>query len=118
MVPALSVLVFRHWLNWPSRLDDMVLSLSLQKLDRVSVLAMMMVGEAPWKAALYGALGPLTEVRAREALEKRAASVTVKGYISAREARGVTVSVGASRWRRGRAEVWAPIAATKFWACC
>lgn len=30
----------------------MVLSLSLQNPDKVSVLATMTVGEAPWKAAL------------------------------------------------------------------
>lgn len=52
MVPAFNVLAFRHWLNRPRRLDDMVLSLSLQKVDRVSGPATMMVGEAPWKAAL------------------------------------------------------------------
>ena len=52
MVPALRVLVLRHWLNCPRGVDDMVLSLSLQKVDRVSVLAMMTEGEAPWKAAL------------------------------------------------------------------
>ena len=96
----------------------MVLSLSLQNPDRVSVLAMTTVGEAAWKAALKGTLGPQTDVSAKEALEKRAASVIVKGYISAREARGVRVSVEARRWRRGRAEIWEPIAAARFFACC
>ena len=52
MVPALSVLAFRHWLNFPRRVEDIVLSLSLQKVDSVWVSATMMVGEAPWKAAL------------------------------------------------------------------
>lgn len=52
MVPALSAFAFRQRLNRPRRLDDIVLSLSLQKLDRVSVLAMTMVGEAARKAAL------------------------------------------------------------------
>ena len=61
-------------------------------------------------------MGPLTGVRAREALEKRAASVTVRGYISVREARGVRRSVGARRWLRGRTEIWAPTAATIFCA--
>ena len=75
----------------------MVRSLSLQKVESVWVSATTMVGEAPWKAALYGALGPLTEVRAREALEYRAARVTIRGYISAREARGVMVSLGPRR---------------------
>ncbi len=53
-------------------------------------------------------------MRAREALEKRAARVTVRGYMSARGARGVRRSVGARRWLRGRTEIWAAIAATIF----
>jgi len=38
-------------------------------------------------------------------LEKRAARVTVRGYISVREARGVRRSVGPRRWLRGRTEI-------------
>lgn len=59
---------------------------------------MTTVGEAPWNAELYGTSGPVTGVRAREALEKSAARVMVRGYISVREARGVRRSVGERRW--------------------
>lgn len=66
---------------------------------------MTIVGDAPWNAALYCTLGPLTGVRANEAPEKRAAKVTVRGYISVSDARGVSRSVDARRWFRGRAAI-------------
>lgn len=68
-------------------------------------VAMTIVGDTLWKAAAYSAPGPPTELNAMDALENRAARVTVNGKMEVRESRDRTRSAWSSLCRRGSAEI-------------
>jgi DNA-binding IclR family transcriptional regulator len=81
----------------------------------VFVDAMTTVGWMPVMAVSKSTSSPATELRATEALEKRAAKVVQRGYVVVRGEMGRRRSVGVSLWRREPAARRAAVAAVRFW---